>query len=575
VYLRDLQSGITKLVDAHTNGVGSAQNPATFPRISADGLSIAFEAYGGALVAGNGNSFSEVYLFDATNNSMELISARRPELPSTGLTGSSTLGNSAVSYDGRYVVFSTEGTNAIQNDTNGFRDVILRDNLTGSNQILSVSYPGFLPANSISSEPTISGDGRYVAFSSFATNLFAGDTNGFEDIFYWDLQIGRLAVASISTLGAKGNGNSYSPTISTNGRYVLFHSQASNLGSGGAAGPDNIYVRDLTMSKTTFLTNGGPSGTLLATAMTPDGRYMAVAGLNIGVHVWDTQTGGIIYTGAVTSPLSVGISPDGTRLGFHQFGTAGFVYAADRTSNTVAQIGFGTDIKQMRIRFSGDSRYMTYTGDGTSARQIYVYDFQTRSNLLVSRTYSLGTLSAAANGNSDSADISADGRFIAYRSVATNIVPGATSGMPNIYLYDRVNGVTTLATASQYGNFAAAGRSLSPVFSGDGKTLFVESTAMDLSAQGFSQWPGIFSLSVSSTNTPPPIMLQVTPGAPGQVVITWTATPGKSYQVQYKTDLSDPSWLALSGDSVTIVGTQATATDFNAPSQKFYRVAEY
>lgn len=199
---------------------------------------------------------------------------------------------------------------------------------------------------------------------------------------------------------------------------------------------------------------------------------------------------------------------------------------------------------------------------------MYLYDCQSSSSLLVSHKSGLST---EASGVSDWPDISPDGRFVAYRSTATDIVPGATNGVPAIYLYDRQTGATTLFGGSQFGNYPAAGRALAPLFGSDSRSLFFASWAPDLLAQDVNQAGDVFAYNLYS------FLARLFPCAiPAQPsVITWPALPGRSYSVQFKNKLTDSSWQTLNG-TVTILGSQAYFTDPAAPTaQRFYHILSY
>src|SRR5262249_33147669 len=160
-------------------------------------------------------------------------------------------------------------------------------------------------------------------------------------------------------------------------------------------------------------------------------------------------------------------------------------------------------------------------------------------DLLVSHKYN--NPSIPANGNSDSPDISANGRFVAYRSTAVDILPGDTVPVPDIFLYDNQTGVTTLLTNSRFANRAADNRSRSPIFSGDGNTLFFESSASDLVEQTFNSNPNIFA---HGTFSLPPFPLAITLDTQGPL-LSWPTIPGKTYHVQFKNTLDSLSWQDL------------------------------
>ena len=180
--------------------------------------------------------------------------------------------------------------------------------------------------------------------------------------------------------------------------------------------------------------------------------------------------------------------------------------------------------------------------------------------------------------------INANGRFVAYRSAATNLAPGDITGWPNIFLYDRLTGGTTLVSASEFGASAASGPSLSPVFSGDGQTLLFESWASELAPGDFNESSDVFALTLptGSTNTAALKFTGITwQTANGQfstnqpLTLSWPAVPGAGYQVQFKDDLTDPNWEVLASPA-TVVGNQGQIID-PAPTgtNRFYRIVSF
>ena len=563
LYVRDLQAAATALVDADTNGIGSLISPASAPRLSADGRFIAFECPDASLVPNDNNHDYDVFVRDLSTGAAELVSARDATPPSLSPNGSSHLSSLCVSTNGRYIAFASEADNLVPNDTNGWRDVFVRDLLLGNNILVSAGTNS-VGADGLSTDPAISGDGRYVAFTSIADNLVAGDNNKAQDVFVRDLQAGTTVLVSVKTGGGgPATGSSYSPWISADGRYVLFRSTAANLVSGSFSG-ENLFLRDLQSGTTYALTTTGFSGV----AMTRDGRFVAFGGATGSVYVWDSQAAAKVYTKTTTTIAGVGISPDGNRL---VYSLSTQLYAVDRAANTTWTIGPVASGSHSGLRFSGDGRFLAYAAPLNITNQVYLYDFQTLTAVLVSRGYSSG---AAAYGVSDSPDVSADGRFVAYRSAANNIVPGDTNGAPDVFLYDQQNSTTTLLSASRLGLSSADNRSLAPVFSADGQTLVFQSWGSDIVAQDFNYGSDVFAFSLYLSSPIPLFSAAIVPGsssAQGPWII-WPVVPGKTYLVQFKNTLLDAAWQTLNG-SFTVVGNQACLNDPSAGSgPRFYRV---
>ena len=216
-----------------------------------------------------------------------------------------------------------------------------------------------------------------------------------------------------------------------------------------------------------------------------------------------------IYTNTTTGAITnLAISPDGNRI---VYSTSTGLYAVDRAANTNWQIAASLSVLRAGLQFSGDSRFLVYSTtdaqvalDTNGVADVYLYDFVTRSNFLVSQ----GNPPGAASGPSDSPVISNDGRFVAYRSTATNLVAGATNGLPNVFLYDRQTGTTTLLSANASG-MAGNNRSFAPQFSGDGQTVVFQSWASDLIAQDFNQVNDLFAVRIATfIPTPPTITSQ-------------------------------------------------------------------
>jgi hypothetical protein len=565
LYRRDLQMASTVLLDSDTNNSGSLLNTAPVPSLSGDGQFVAFESSEAKLVPRDPNRSLDVFVRNIGSNSTELISIRASALPSYSPNGPNTLSLFSVSSDGRFIAFSSDADNVVANDTNGSRDAIVRDLLLGTNLLVSANTNN-LPANNFSTGPVISGDGRFVAFTSTANDLVPGDSNKALDVFVRDMQTGLTTLISVKTNSSgPGNKDSYLPFISTNGRFVVFRSTATDLAPGSFTGVDNLFLRDRQLGTTTALTtNGGWSPT-----MTPDGHYIAFGDGSDRIYVRDTQASATIFTKSASIALIISISPNGRRL---LYGDNGGLYVVDPVANSASSLVTSSypAYKSGGLRFSADSRFVAaaLTTANPVTNQIYLIDLQTSTTLLVSHKFNSASL--VGNASSGSPDISADGRFIAYRSLATDILPADTIGVPDILLYDRQTGVTTLLTQSRFGSYSADNRSRSPVFSGDGKILFFESSASDLVNQTFNFNPNVFAYG-AYVMPPFPVAIALDTQGP---LLSWLKVPGKTYRVQFKTAVSD-SWQDLSGDLSVVGNTEYFRDTSPSPVLRFYRVKAF
>jgi len=572
LYLRDVEAGITSLVDVDTNGLGSGVNATTVPSLSDDGSTIAFDAPDGNLVANDRNHENDVFVRNFTSQTTAIVSDHDPSLSSvTPSGGASAFVASSVSANGRYVAFFSDADNVTPNDTNGYRDVFVRDLMTGTNVPVSLNTNG-VTGDGISTDASISGDGRYVAFTSSADDLVPNDTNSAQDVFVRDLQAGTTTLVSVSTNGINsGNGDSFSPTISANGRYVLFHGKASNLALGSfGTGYENLFLRDLIAGTTYALTAGGSTTGVNAAAMTPDGQNTAFFGIAPGgssakLYIWNSTLATLTYTNSPINTFALAISANGQKLACAQ-STAQELFVVNVVSNTISVIQSSVTFLAsfVGLQFSGDGRFLTYATSSNvfSNPNVYLYDFQAGTNVLISRNPN--TLQPA-NGISDSPAISADGRFIAYRSAATDLVTGSTNGVPQLIVYDRLANANTLLSTTAPGTASGDNRSLTPLFSGDGRTLVFASWASNLAADDFNHSSDIFAYAFLYVN--------VTLGAPGQgPTVTWPYVSGYNYQVQYKNNLTDSAWQPVVG-TININGNQASLTDpVPVSGQRFYRV---
>jgi Tol biopolymer transport system component len=246
--------GTTERVSLGPNGVqGNGDSDDDMLALSADGRFVAFSSVATNLVRRDANNARDVFVHDRQTGRTERVSVGPGGVPGSG--GSE---NAALSADGRFVAFESRARNLVPGDTNGEWDVFVRDRRTGVTERVSVG-PGGIQGDKASYVSALSADGRFVAFSSWADNLVPGDTNGTYDVFVHDRRTGTTERVSLGPNGRQGNGNSDNPSLSSDGQFVAFYSYASNLVPGDTNGERDVFVRDR-RTGTTARVSLGPNG---------------------------------------------------------------------------------------------------------------------------------------------------------------------------------------------------------------------------------------------------------------------------------------------------------------------------
>jgi Tol biopolymer transport system component len=265
-------TGITRVSVASD---GTEANDISWARsISGDGQYVAFISKASNLVAGDNNNRLDAFVHDRLTGETTRVS-----VASDGTRANRDSAGASISGDGRYVAFYSFATNLVARDTNDREDVFVHDRITGETTRVSVASDG-TQGRSHSFKPSISGDGRYVAFYSRATNLVGGDTNGVEDIFVHDRVTGETTRVSVASDGTEGDSYSHHrPSISEDGRYVAFESSASNLVTDDSNGQRDVFVHDRLTAATTRVSVAldGTEGNNWSrrSSISADGRYVA------------------------------------------------------------------------------------------------------------------------------------------------------------------------------------------------------------------------------------------------------------------------------------------------------------
>jgi Tol biopolymer transport system component len=399
--------------------------------ISADGRYVLFNSLARNLVSGDTNDRDDVFVADRNTGAVQRVSVRsggaQARAGSDPYGGSSAGGMSA---NGRYVAFTSDAPNLVAHDTNHLADVFVHDRVRNVTIRVTVGSHG-RQANGPSGDPAISANGRYVAFTSLASNLVRGDLNGMSDVFVRDLRTGRTVRASLTSHGAQARCNqsgceSTEPALSANGRFVAFESSATNLVARDTNRTADVFVRDLRRGRTQRV-DVSSSGRQAANERTNNGSNAPVISANGRLVAFHSYAPNLVR--GDTNRL-----PD--------------IFVHDRSTGTTTRVSVGTAGQQANqeslgaASISSDGRYVAFTslasnlvaGDGNDITDVFVRDLRAGTTSLVS----LGT-SGNQGGDASSvggAAFSANDRYLAFTSWASNFVPGDTNDVSDAFVRD-------------------------------------------------------------------------------------------------------------------------------------------
>jgi Tol biopolymer transport system component len=473
------------------------------PSLSTDGRYVAFASAARNLVPGDTNAFDDIFVKDRETGSIERISltAEGQEADYGCWTWSGGAWSQSISADGRYVAFSSWATNLVPGDTNNKDDVFVKDRQTGAIERVSVAA-GDQQGNSDSSSPSISGDGRYVAFHSYADNLVPGDLNDTWDVFVKDRQTGALERVSVDAAGEEAWGESWTPSISADGRFVAFRSGARYLVPQDTNRKDDVFVKDrqtgaierVSVDAAGQEANGSSEGASLSA----DGRYVAFSSWASNLVPGDTNN-----------------KDD--------------AFVKDRLTGTIERVSMGPDGQECDgssrgASLSADGRYVVFSSQATN---LVPRDTNNKHDVFVKdrQTGALGRLSVDAAGHegnewSASAAISADGRYVAFTSAASNLVPGDNNQAWDVFLAQVAFDIgppphITEKTVGVGWNLLAGGPASdclgATLFSFDGSSY--RSTMAASMEAGKGYWARFTSpATVSLTTVPAPLIVHLLPG---------------------------------------------------------------
>lgn len=320
VFVRDRATSTIERVNVDSAGNEANGDTLFYYCISADGRFVSFISAASNLVPDDTNRRTDLFVRDRLNGTTERVSVNTAgDQGNAGIFGS--FARHSMSADGRYLAFCTDSTNLVPDDTNGVLDVFVHDRLTGITERVSVDSAG-VEANQGSYNPSLSADGRYVAFDSTASNLVPNDTNGTHDVFLFDRDTRITTRISVNSAGEEADKGSNIPCLSGNARLVLFASNATNL-SGADVGRQ-CYVRDLQMGTTrrVSITAGTELNSYpLDPRISRDGRFVTYYTLDPNLVSGDTNVAADVFVYSVATGQTACVSYTGGHTG-------------DKTSNT-------------------------------------------------------------------------------------------------------------------------------------------------------------------------------------------------------------------------------------------------
>jgi Tol biopolymer transport system component len=390
-----------------------------------------------------------------------------------------------ISADGRVVTFMSEATNLVAGDGNDLGDIFVRDRVAGTTTRVSIASDG-AEANGKSSDPVLSGDGRFVAFSSFASNLVEDDTNATWDVFVHDRESSTTERVSVDSFGAQASGRSFTPAISGDGRFVAFISRAADLVAEDTNRDEDVFVHDRLTGMTErvsvdSLGNQGDDDSF-DPAISADGRFV----------VFDSFAANLVE------------GDDNNAVD---------IFIHDRLASTTERVSLHSDGGQADSdsfdpAISADGRFVAFDSfaanlveeDDNGAWDAFVHDRETGTTARVS----LAGDGTQADSNSFAPVPSASGRHIAFYSLAGNLVSDDANGTWDVFLHDRETGTTERLSIATDGQ-EADGVSADPAVSADGRFVSFISRATNLSASDGDTLKDLYVRDRGARDNQPPI----------------------------------------------------------------------
>ncbi|MEV5593082.1 hypothetical protein [Streptomyces sp. NPDC052496] len=378
---------------------------------------------------------------------------------------------SAISADGRYVTFVSEATDLVPGDTNGQPDIFVKDLRTGAVERVDVASDG-TQADSWSLTPSLSADGRYVAFESNAANLVPGDTNADTDIFVRDRRTGRTESVTLDGKPPQGRQGSQMPVISADGRYVAFASSREDLVPGDTNKAQDIFVRDRR------------TGTVTRVSVSVNTGEQATGPSANPVLSYDGRKVGFTSKAVNLPPASAPAAPDGTgprRPRSYPF----FLHDLDTGRTSVASLSSaGETVGAWNASLSPDGRHAVFSsqygdvvpGHPTGHADLFVRDLAKGTTEQLTYTYDG---KQPQEGRSDHGVLSADNRRLFFQSSVPDLVRDDTNGAQDIFVRDLRTGTTERVSVATDGTQAQAW-SANASTDATGRVVAFDSDAADL-----------------------------------------------------------------------------------------------
>ncbi|MBL8802509.1 MAG: PD40 domain-containing protein [Planctomycetes bacterium] len=391
--------------------------------ISRDGQRIAFES-DAALVPADTNGHTDIYVFDRSSGTLTFVS-----YTSLGFSANGPSRHVSISGDGRWVAYETLASNVSGLDFNGDWDVMLRDLQTGALERVTQLPSEFAAADEGGRRPHVSFDGRYVVFDTYSEDYSALDANSVFDVYVRDMQLDTFTLVSVGFF-AQGNGSSTHAQISDNGRYVVFHSDASNFAFGDTNAESDVFVRDLQTGALTLVSRvpGGAIGNdaSYAPTLSADGRYVAFNTFATNFKAGDANGAedAFVFDRTLNVLNHVSATPNGA---FASSGGGDASLSADGQS-----IAFVSSAPEL-------------IGGGPAFLAVYVRELNSGVTRLASRASGIAAL---PNGASYRPSLNGDGSVVAFDSVATNLVAGDVNLQGDVFVRTLYADPLTYCTSS-------------------------------------------------------------------------------------------------------------------------------